>query len=539
MRNLTPAARAYLIVLALAAAGLLAFLLPGAEVLRGRDLVLAFFLTALMLITNWWMSYFTTERGISLGFSAAFAALLLFDPGVAVAIALVGILGANLLDRHSFYFAMCDASDVVLATGLAGLVISADGNVGVGSLSNPTHLALIFGAAIVMYAVNTFDWAVVYVLNGEGTWLSELRGLSEGAFVLAFCLEIALGFLVAVLALLMPWALIFLSVPAFTAYVVVERQAKWRRRMQESLVRTEASLANAQRIANVGSWEWSPGQDLMMWSDETYRILGLEPQERLPTSEEYVNNAHPDDRARLQEALNETSTTGESFGLEYRVVRPDGEVRHVYLRGEAAQASGGKTNLAGTLLDITERKELEHRLAYQAHHDALTGLPNRVLFTDRLEIALARTRRQRGQVAILLLDLDHFKEVNDTMGHEAGDLLLQEVSSRLSGCLRPHDTVARLGGDEFVMLLDQADRDAAANVARRVIEAIRTPYSIHGREARVDASIGITLSNGDNNPDWLIRVADVAMYEAKHSGRGRYRFYVPRRNPHDFRMLLM
>jgi diguanylate cyclase (GGDEF)-like protein/PAS domain S-box-containing protein len=535
--SLTTSAKAFLLGLALAAAALGASLVSRADVPQGEPLALAILLAALAILLNWRLVYFTTVRGLSLGFAPVFAALLLFDPGVAVAISLIGVLAANLLNRHSFYFAVCDASDTVLATGCAGLILGPGVELFGASTGDPVFLGLALVAAGVMFVINVFDWAAVYVLNGEGTWAAELREIRDGAHVLAFCLEIILGSLVALLAVNAPWALLLLSLPAYAAYVVVERQVRTRRRTQESLVRTEASLAKAQRIAHVGSWEWSVDEDLMMWSDETYRILGLDPQERLATREEYVRNAHPGDRTALREALDRASRTGESFDLEYRVVRPEGNVRYVYLQGEVEQ--GKKPRLVGTLLDVTSRKELERRLEYQAYHDTLTGLPNRALFTDRLDISLARTLRQGGRVAALLLDLDGFKEVNDTLGHRAGDVLLQQVAERLSACLRPHDTAARLGGDEFVVLLDQSTEDEAAKVAERVISALREPYEVHGRQTRIDTSVGISLSGEDRNPDWLLRAADIAMYEAKRQGRGCYKFYTEPRRPRDFRTLLV
>lgn len=540
MKHLTPSAKVFLFGLAPVAAALGSVLVLRADMPEGGDLILAGVLTGLMAVTNWQMVHFATERGISLGFAPVFAALLLFDPGVAVIIGLTGILVANLLNRHSVNFTLCDAADCVLATGCAGLVLMVGRSLGATSLSDPVFLGFALAAAGIMFVINEFDWAVVNVLNGEGSWSSELREIREGAHILAFCLEIALGFLVAVLAVSLPGALILLAVPAYAAYLVVERQVRVRRRTQESLVRTEASLAKAQRIAHVGSWEWSADEDLMMWSDETYRILGLDPQERLATREEYVKNAHPEDQTSLQRALDLASESGESFDLEYRVVRPDGETRFVLLQGEVEQRAGGKARLVGTLLDITGRKELEQRLEYQAYHDPLTGLPNRTLLTDRLEIALARTLREGGSVAVLLLDLDGFKEVNDTLGHRAGDQLLRGVAARLSAGLRPHDTAARLGGDEFVVLLDQANKVEAAKVAERVISAIREPHYIHGRRTRIDTSVGISLSGGgERNPDWLLRAADIAMYEAKNEGRGHYKFYTEPGFPQAFGKLLV
>ncbi|MBA3388322.1 MAG: diguanylate cyclase [Rubrobacter sp.] len=538
MRNLTPPAKIYLFGLVLAAAALGWYLVSRAGVPQGERLVLALILTALSMVTNARMVYFTSDRGISLGFAPAFAALLLFDPGVAITVALAGVLAANLINRQTFYYALCDAADAVLSVGCASLILSVGGDSGAGFPDDPGYIGPALVAAVVMFMINVLDWAIVYVLNDEGSWRSELREIWDGAHVLAFCLEIALGFLMAWLSVRMPWTLIFLTIPAYGAFIMVERQVRARRRTQDSLVRTEASLANAQRIAHVGSWEWSVDTDLMMWSDETYRILGLAPQERVATREEYMGNAHPADQTSLQEAMELAAATGESFDLEYRVARPGGEARCVYLRGEVEQHSGEQAKLFGTLLDITERKELEQRLEYQAYHDALTGLPNRALFTDRLEVALSRKQRDGGQVAVLLLDLDGFKNVNDTMGHKAGDILLQVVSDRLTEVIRPHDTVARLGGDEFVLLIDATDGTDVAKVAERVIEAVRAPHEIHGQRTRIAASVGIALNGENSNPDWLLRAADVAMYEAKRGGRGRYRFHAEPDHPRDFGLLL-
>ncbi len=176
--------------------------------------------------------------------------------------------------------------------------------------------------------------------------------------------------------------------------------------------------------------------------------------------------------------------------------------------------------MIGTVHDITERKFLEERLEHQAFHDALTGLPNRALFMDRLQQALRRTMRRAGEVAVLFIDLDYFKVINDSLGHEAGDELLVEVSKRLLRCVRPEDTAARIGGDEFVVLLeDLVDKGEARRVAKRIISGLRPPFALEGRQAFVTATIGIALNNSDQDqPAELLRDADAAMYKAKEEG---------------------
>lgn len=173
-----------------------------------------------------------------------------------------------------------------------------------------------------------------------------------------------------------------------------------------------------------------------------------------------------------------------------------------------------------------ERKAFEDRLAHQAHHDALTGLPNRRLFVEFLEHSLARRHRRRSTVAVLFLDLDRFKVVNDSLGHETGDELLVELARRLQGTVRPADTLARLGGDEFTVLCedlgpDQA-RDQAVDVAERLLQVVEEPFDLRGHEARLSSSIGIALAAGDDDPETLLRDADAAMYRAKEAGKGRW-----------------
>jgi diguanylate cyclase (GGDEF)-like protein len=181
--------------------------------------------------------------------------------------------------------------------------------------------------------------------------------------------------------------------------------------------------------------------------------------------------------------------------------------------------------VVGSQTDVTDRKAAEQRLQHDALHDALTGLPNRVLFIDRLDQAIRRAQRSEEEAcaAVLFLDLDRFKVVNDSLGHHVGDKLLIAVAQRLEGALRPTDTVARLGGDEFTVLLtDVVDARGAILVAERVQQALRTPFELGGRGLFVDASIGIALAAADDAPADVMRDADVAMYRAKADGRGRH-----------------
>jgi diguanylate cyclase (GGDEF)-like protein/PAS domain S-box-containing protein len=239
----------------------------------------------------------------------------------------------------------------------------------------------------------------------------------------------------------------------------------------------------------------------------------------------FVDMLHPDDRERVLAAHAATHATGEPLQLDYRLVARDGRV--VWVHDEArviADPTGGPALLQGYLLDITARRDAEEQLRHQAFHDPLTGLANRALFTDRVEHALERLPAG-GDVAVVFLDLDDFKAVNDTLGHLAGDALLAAVGGRLRERLAPTHTVARLGGDEFAVLLEDVPPETATREAQRLMDALADSFLIEGREMFVTASVGIAV--GDD-ADRLMRSADVAMYRAKAAGKAQYAFYAPR-----------
>jgi diguanylate cyclase (GGDEF)-like protein len=204
----------------------------------------------------------------------------------------------------------------------------------------------------------------------------------------------------------------------------------------------------------------------------------------------------------------------------------------IWLGGTAAivaESPGQPRILLVQIDDVTARKDAERELRHHAAHDPLTGLPNRRLLQDRLTNALAQARRKRGLVAVLLLDLDDFKAVNDTLGHPAGDALLQAIARRLSGILRVSDTLARLGGDEFALVQVGARQPAdIAILAQKVLAALASPFDLGGQEAYISTSLGIALfpDDGGDTHD-LLKNADLALYRAKAEGRGRFRFFEP------------
>ena len=248
------------------------------------------------------------------------------------------------------------------------------------------------------------------------------------------------------------------------------------------------------------------------------RVMGYRPEDQLGTNA--FDWVHPDDMERALNIFADVlSTPGLHPPLEFRAPHKDGSWRYLEHTVNNLLDDPDVKGIVITSRDITERKELEEQLKHQAFHDSLTGLPNRALFMDRLGHALARVGRSKEPVAVLYVDLDNFKLVNDSLGHEAGNQLLAGVAGRLKACLRPEDTVARLGGDEFAVLLeDIADEGEATRAALQIAEELRSPFVLGGREVFATPSIGIALgpSTGTLAED-LLRSADRAMYRAKNS----------------------
>lgn len=249
---------------------------------------------------------------------------------------------------------------------------------------------------------------------------------------------------------------------------------------------------------------------------------------------------HEDDRDRIQSELFQMIAKGTPTCLEYRVQLPDSDERHFESEASLIRDPAGKVKqIVMVSRDITDRKAMEAYVLHQSFHDALTGLPNRLLLEDRMIQATAKLGRQYAPVAVLFIDLDRFKDINDTLGHAAGDRLLQEVAERLIKCVREGDTVARLSGDEFVVLLSGLSniRDAAL-VADKIVATVSEPCHIGGKELRVSLSIGIAVFPDDGkNIDELLRNADTAMYHAKQDGRGRFSFFAEHMNDEAMRRL--
>jgi diguanylate cyclase (GGDEF)-like protein/PAS domain S-box-containing protein len=255
-------------------------------------------------------------------------------------------------------------------------------------------------------------------------------------------------------------------------------------------------------------------------SDSVTEMLGRKEDDLLDSA--VLAFVHPDD----QSALRAAATHAEPHELVFRLANKFGEWRHVEAHVSDLREDRRIRGVVLNARDVTERVRLEDELTRQAFHDGLTGLANRGLFRDRLDQALARSERSREPLAVLLVDLDGFKQVNDSLGHDAGDELLRDVARRFDALVRSNDTLARLGGDEFAVLVDGGTEQHATGVARRLLDVLTEPISVAGRELTLAASIGIVIHpGGGGSSDELIRHADVAMYAAKEAGKGRFEIF--------------
>jgi diguanylate cyclase (GGDEF)-like protein/PAS domain S-box-containing protein len=304
-----------------------------------------------------------------------------------------------------------------------------------------------------------------------------------------------------------------------------------------SLTRIRERLLSAQKLARIGDWEFRPADGRITWSDQIYDICGVEKTQFILSEKSALQLVHPDDRDALKTALKEVVTQTKPATMEYRIIRPDGQERMIFQQAAARKYEGRKV-LSGTMQDVTDRKQSENRIRQLALYDTLTGLVNRRLLGDRLGQAIAASRRDQKYGAVLMLDLDHFKSLNDTRGHDIGDALLIEVADRLNACIRQTDTAARLGGDEFVVLLEWLDGqpDASTHRALELAEKIRASLNrpfVLGSEKHLchsSASIGVVVFKGSaHTASELLKRADVAMYEAKDLGRNRICLYSKKR----------
>ena len=312
-------------------------------------------------------------------------------------------------------------------------------------------------------------------------------------------------------------------------YSILQKEIKERIQTEAALRESEERYALSAKGVNDGLWDWDLREDRIFVSERWKAMLGLE-SAVIDKSASWLSLVHQDDRATL-EAKIAAHIDGRvaHFEAEHRMLHGDGTYRWMLTRGAAVRGESGEAyRMAGSQTDITERKLAEEQLIHDALHDALTGLPNRALFMNRLNHVIALSKRRGDfQYCVLFLDLDRFKVLNDSLGHLVGDQILIAVARRLSGFLRPSDTVARLGGDEFAILLEDVRGESdILQIVTRIKHELPLPLNIEGHEVFTTASIGIFPSRKEyDRPEEILRNADLAMYHAKSRGKDRYEFF--------------
>ena len=299
--------------------------------------------------------------------------------------------------------------------------------------------------------------------------------------------------------------------------------------LYEQLRASETRYALAAEGANDGLWDWDlTASENVYYSPRWCEIMGVAADHhRLLDKQCWLEKIHPEDYKNVSMEL-DAHIQGKTkhFQNEHRILHSGGEYRWVLVRGLAVRDGKGKAcRIAGSLTDITDRKRFEEKLAHDAFHDALTGLPNRKRLLQRIERSMLRASRSaNNNFAVLFIDLDRFKTINDSLGHQAGDELLLKISDKLLNLIRPSDMVARLGGDEFVVLIENVKEPKRANrIAERILRDLQKPTKINEQKIHIGASIGIAFSSANyEKPEDLLRDADLAMYRAKVKGKGRY-----------------
>jgi len=266
-------------------------------------------------------------------------------------------------------------------------------------------------------------------------------------------------------------------------------------------------------------------------SPSVRHLLGYEPESMIGQCQ--FDLVHRDDGERMREAFAELLTRGQmERAVEFRVCRSDGEWRTLEAIGKNCFDVPEVRGIIVNTRDITDRKNIEERIQHLAFHDALTGLPNRSLMQDRVSQAIGRAERSTKRFAVMFIDIDNFKNINDTLGHDVGDELLRQVAARLMDSVRTHDTIARQGGDEFIVLLDQLEgHQGATRVAQKILDALRLAFQVGGADQHVSGSIGIALYPDDGrDPPTLLKNADTAMFHGKALGKNTYQFFTPQMN---------
>ena len=484
------------------------------------------------------------SSNLSISYTFDFATLLLFGTGPASVVAACSALAQSRIatSKHNpTYRVLFNMAALVLTVQAAGTTFTFVG--GRAGMVDLLELAKpLVAAALAYYLANSTIVATVVALSsGDAPWKvwhTNFLWTAPSYFVGA-------GAAAAGIALLHTehgWFVPLLGAPVyltFRSYRMYLDRIRYEKQHNEEVLRLlDAARQSEQRYAlaaagsNDGLWDWDIPNDTLYCSDRWKLMFGLSPDTSVSTFQEWLNYVVDEDRAGLRKAL-DLHLGGESphFEHEYRVRDVNGDLKSVLCRGIAVRDETGRpVRMAGSQTDITEWRRVQETLAKAARHDPLTGLPNRTLFGELLQREMARTTRMpERRYAVLFIDLDGFKLVNDSLGHLIGDHFLIAIAQRLQSRLRPGDSLARLGGDEFAVLVaDISGSDDVTIVAERMQKALADPFEVQGHEIYASASIGIVLADDQyKSVSDLLRDADTAMYRSKAAGRGGYELFDP------------
>ena len=494
-----------------------------------------------------------SSSNLSVSYSVDFAALLLIGTDLTMLVAGVSAWLQSAFGhdrrRNPVFRTVFNAAALVLTVKAAGLAFQyMGGQPGSLDLRIREIAKPLVASALVYYLVNTSIVATAIALANRksvwSVWQSNFLWTAPSYYVGAGA-AVASAFLWQTQQW---WLLPLAGAPVYLTFrsyrMYVDRLESEERHKEEvlrlhgdTLAALEAARQSEERYAlaaagsNDGLWDWDVRADTLYCSERWKLMIGVSPSDSVCTIGEWVNLADEEDRPKLQEAL-EAHLTGERshFEIEYRVRHVDGNVRWVHCRGIAVRDESGRAiRLAGSQTDISEQRRIRDSLAQAAQHDPLTDLPNRTLFRELVQRAISQTTRVGTPgYAVLFIDLDGFKLINDTHGHVAGDRFLNAIAKRLHSHLRPGDVLARLGGDEFGVLAHNVETEDVCTIAERLQGALAEPFLVNGQRTRGAASIGIVVGNAQSRSvDALLRDADIAMYRAKAAGRGRYELFDP------------
>lgn len=320
-----------------------------------------------------------------------------------------------------------------------------------------------------------------------------------------------------------PWSLLALTVMVVFLGAVLARVFTYQMQMQKV---QKNNLENLDQFLELGTWSFDLRNQQIKMSDNLGRIMGAPVDVMIREPSSWRKYLHPYDFPRLRE-LEKDILDGKKKVIELRFLLSGGETRWTQnLVIPLVNSAGALVGVKGLVIDVSEQKQLEEKMRYMAFYDSLTGLPNRAMFEDHFARLLARGRYFQQKVALVFIDLDNFKSVNDRFGHDTGDQLLREVASRLKSVLRGTDLLARIGGDEFVVLLTRVSPESINQVAQRILEALANVVVIDGHSLRISASLGISVWPDDGEDvETLVKNADEAMYAVKRSGKNSFRLY--------------